>query len=160
MSAAEVEVGTEPEADVAVEDEAVVYAKFNKATLQKYADKHGVEYSAKDTKDVLIAKLEGTYVEAAKAPVSELLPVIRVGHWVRFASHKGVPTNLVGRDGVVVNAPVKRAQGGDAIATGPYEYQDGSEVFLVEARETRDLLSLTRDAFASFDTDVSRLAVA
>lgn len=162
MSEAEAEVGTEPDEDVEVEDEdeevAPDFHKLNKAKLQEIADDMDLEYSSKATKEELVALI--TSGEAATAaPVGELIPIIRVGHWVRFAHAKGVPQGCVGRDGVVVNALVKRAQGGDVITTGPYEYQDGSEVFLVEVRDTREQLSVTRDAFATFDTDISRLTV-
>ena len=97
--------------------------------------------------------------EWADSPVPELLPVIGVGHWVRLKKSKGVPAHLVGRDAVVLRAPVHKAEG-DKLSPTPYEYQDGSEEFLVRSRDTGEELSLSRASFASFDTDAVRLTAA
>ena len=95
----------------------------------------------------------------ADSPVPELLPVIGVGHWVRLKSSKSVPKHLVGRDAVVIRAPVHKAEA-DRLSPVPYEYQDGSEEFLVRCRDTSEELSLSRSSFASFDTDAVRLTAA
>jgi len=94
------------------------------------------------------------------APVAEALPLIGDASWVRFKASKGIPRHAVGRDGVVTYAPRKRAPGGDTLSDTPYEYQDGTEVFTVRLRDTGELIQCTRAAFATFDSDVARLAVA
>lgn len=93
------------------------------------------------------------------APIPELLPVIREGHWVRLARARGVPASAVGRDAQVVRAPVKRTGGEDTMSPGPYEYQVGDEVFLVRLRDTSEELEVRRNAFAAFDTDRVRLGI-
>lgn len=139
---------SEEESETALED-------MTKAELLAVAEEKGIEVKKSWSNVKIIAALTDT-----TAPVDELLPIINVGHWVRFGSHKAVPQHLVGRDGVVLRAPVKRAQGDDKLSPTPYQYQDGSEEFLVEARDTRETLTLTRDAFAKFATDEVFLAAA
>jgi hypothetical protein len=96
----------------------------------------------------------------ADAPVESLIPLIAAGHWVRFKSAMGVPKHAVGRDGVVTFAASKMAPGQDTISDGAYTFQDGSEVFSVRLRDTGEVLTVTRAAFASFDTEQARLGAA
>jgi hypothetical protein len=92
-----------------------------------------------------------------EAPVEELLPIIGVGFWVRVASGKGIPPEVVGRDAVVTFAPVRESQGQDTISEPPYQYQDGSEVFTVRLRDTGGLFQLTRDNFLAFAPEQAQL---
>ncbi len=97
---------------------------------------------------------------STKAPV-ELLPLIASGMWVRFAAAQGVPDHLVGRDGVVLRAASHLSEGSKkGPAQYPHEYQEPGDLFLVQARDTGETLTLSREAFAAFDSERVRLAVA
>ena len=140
------------EAEAVPEDEA-----SDEADSEEESD---VEDEASEEEDGATALIEvPEEPEWADSPVPELLPVIGVGHWVRLKKSKGVPAHLVGRDAVVLRAPVRKAEG-DKLSPTPYEYQDGSEEFLVRSRDTGEELSLSRASFASFDTDAVRLTAA
>lgn len=99
----------------------------------------------------------------AKAPVKVLLPIIRVGDWVRLAGTKGVPPHLVNSVAMVTDASVLRSDGQDSMSDRPYEYQTADAIFNVRVRGTGDVLTnLVRKDFVSHgptETNVSRHAV-
>lgn len=144
MSEATATVDTEAtESDAPAEDEEFSLEDLTKDDLISVAEERGVEVKKSWSRSKILAALLGG---------GEQLSIIRSNMWVRFGS-ENVPNHLVGRHGVVLHALVKQAEGGDAFSPNPYEYQDGSEEFLVRARDTGETLTLTRESFASFATD-------
>ena len=126
---------------------------LSKAELKALAKERGVEVPSKAGRAKLIAFLGGKSSEGN-------LPIIRQGDWVRLAAGDGVPDHLVNRDAVVIRALVKRAEGGDDFSPTPYEFQDGSEIFLVRVRDTGTELEVSRESFRSHGTQQVELGVA
>ena len=143
MSAAEVEE---------VEAEEEDFSSLSKKELAELAEERGLEVPKKASKSKILSLLNGGSEERP--------PVIRTGDWVRLASGEGVPDHLANRDAVVLRALVKRAEGGDVFSSVPYEFQDGSEMFLVRVRDTGTELELSREAFRAHGTQQVELGVA
>lgn len=146
------EAGPEKLAAIKAAEEA---GKERKGVLEAVASREEELDSGAD--NVVEIDEEPSWVDA---PVDQLIPFIGVGWWVRFAAARGIPKHAVGRDGVVVQAPSSRSQGGDTMSDRAYDYQDGTEVFTVRLRDTSELIQCTRAAFASFDSDQVRLSAA
>lgn len=89
-----------------------------------------------------------------------LLPIIRIGSWVRLNSHTSLPEEARGQNAVVLGAPVKHVIDNVEGDYSPqnYEMQEKGTKFLVRVRESGQTLEVTRDKFAAVATNVGGLA--
>lgn len=85
-----------------------------------------------------------------------LKQIIRAASWVRLTtkSGKGVPPHCLGKDAVVLEAPVVKNEGGEKEhSPRNFESQPDNTVFQVRVRENGEVLELKRSAFEAVSPD-------